>query len=101
NVESLEKYHHCLLRETLPVAAREEVNYDLRLREAIAFGLRQVKGIELAPLERRYGIAPLKRFRTPIAQAMSAGWLEFQGASLRPTRSGLAFADNLGLAFIE
>ena len=100
NVESIEKYHHCLLRETLPVAAREEVNYDLRLREAIAFGLRQVRGIELAQLERRYGIAPLKRFRTPIAQATSAGWLEIQGASLRPTRAGLAFADDLGLAFI-
>ena len=83
------------------MAAREEVNYDLRLREAIAFGLRQVKGIELAQLERRYGIAPLKRFRTPIAQTTSAGWLEIQGASLRPTRAGLAFADNLGLAFIE
>jgi len=101
NVESLQEYHYCLLRAALPVAAREEVNYDLRLREAIAFGLRQVKGIELAQLERRYGIAPLKRFRTPIAQTTSAGWLEIQGASLRPTRAGLAFADNLGLAFIE
>ena len=101
NVESLEEYHHCLLRETLPVAAREEMNNDLRLREAIAFGLRQVKGVELAPLERRYGVSPLKRFRTPIAQARSAGWLEIHGASLRPTRAGLAFADNLGLAFIE
>ena len=101
NVESLAEYHHCLVRETLPVGAREEVNDDLRLREAIAFGLRQIKGIELAPLERRYGIAPLKRFRIPIAQATSAGWLEIQGASLRPTRLGLVFTDSLGLAFIE
>ncbi|MEP6601464.1 MAG: radical SAM family heme chaperone HemW [Nitrospirota bacterium] len=101
NVESLEEYHHCLLRETLPVAGREEVNYDLRLREAIAFGLRRVNGVELASLERRYGIAPLKRFRTAIAQARSAGWLEIHGSSLRPTLAGLAFADDLGLAFIE
>src|SRR5207247_9889471 len=76
NVESLEEYHHCVLRGALPVAAREEVNYDLRLREAIAFGLRQIKGVDLAQLEHRYGIAPLKRFRAPIAQARSIGWLE-------------------------
>jgi len=100
NVESLEEYHHCLLRGALPVAAREEVNYDLRLREAIAFGLRQIKGVDLAQLEHRYGIAPLKRFRAPIAQARSIGWLEIQGASLRPTLAGLTFADDLGLAFL-
>jgi oxygen-independent coproporphyrinogen-3 oxidase len=100
NIESLEEYHHCLLQRVLPVEAREEVNHDLRLREAIAFGLRHVKGVDLAQLERRYGIAPLKRFRTPIAQARSAGWLEIEEAALRPTLAGLAFADDLGLAFI-
>jgi oxygen-independent coproporphyrinogen-3 oxidase len=100
NTDSLDTYHSCLLRRTLPLAECEPADGDLRLREAIAFGLRRLKGVHLRSLERRYGIAPQERFRAPIALGVSAGWLLVDGDCLRVTRTGLACADELAVAFI-
>ena len=100
NAESLETYHESLLRGEPPVTEREEADGDLRLREALAFGFRLVSGVELTSLERRYGVPPLERFRVPIQHAMNIGWLELDGEVLRPTATGLAFADDLASSFL-
>jgi len=100
NAESLEAYHESLLLGQAPVTEREEADGDLRLREALAFGLRLVRGVELTPLERRYGISPFQRFRVPIEHAKKVGWLAIDGAVLSPTATGMAFADDLAASFL-
>lgn len=100
NAESLQTYHDSLLRGQAPVTEREEADCDLRLREAVAFGLRLVSGVEMTGLKHRYGVSPLERFQRPIEQARNAGWLRIDGEVLRPTATGLAFADDLAAAFL-
>ncbi|HEY3197325.1 MAG TPA: radical SAM family heme chaperone HemW [Nitrospirales bacterium] len=100
NAESLETYHESLLRGQAPVTERDEADDDLRLREALAFGLRLVSGVELTSLARRYGVSPLERFQSPIEQARTVGWLKINGEVLCPTATGLAFADDLAASFL-
>lgn len=100
NVASLEDYHRFLAGGMLPIAEREPANEDLRLREALAFGLRTVSGVKLGSLERRYGRFPLERFREPIGRLTREGWLVLEGDVLRPSAEGILFADDLALVFL-
>jgi oxygen-independent coproporphyrinogen-3 oxidase len=100
NVESLEEYHRLLAGRALPIADREAADPDLRLREAMAFGLRKVAGVQLRPLKQRYGVSPRERFREPIERLVTGGWIEIKGGRVRPTFAGLALADNLAMAFL-
>jgi oxygen-independent coproporphyrinogen III oxidase len=101
NVQSLDEYHACLLRDGFPVVERDQADEDLRLREAFAFGLRLANGVDWKRLQRRYGVMALERFRKPIEAALNLRWLEFRGNCLRATRVGLTFADDLGGMFIN
>lgn len=100
NVASLEDYHRLITEDKLPIAEREPADEDLRLREALAFGLRAVSGVQLGPLERRYGRSPLERFQDPIRRLTHEGWLVLEGDVLRPSSEGILFADELALAFL-
>jgi oxygen-independent coproporphyrinogen III oxidase len=100
NVESLDRYHRFLAQGLLPVLEYEAADPDLRFREAIAFGLRTVRGVELAGLEECYGIAAGERFKEPIAELVSGGWLSINDGFLRASSRGLLVADNLGRAFL-
>jgi oxygen-independent coproporphyrinogen-3 oxidase len=100
NVESLHEYDGCLSQRNLPVMERESGAADLRLREAIAFGLRKVSGVQLRLLEERYGISSQVRFREPIERLTAAGWLHLEEDVVRPTVAGLSLADELALNFL-
>jgi oxygen-independent coproporphyrinogen-3 oxidase len=100
NVASLEEYHRMVKEGVLPIAEREPGTPDLRLREAMAFGLRMVGGVRLEPLEFRYGVAPLDRFRDPIEHLTRDGWLILEEGVLRPSAAGIIFADSLAAAFL-
>lgn len=100
NVPSLEEYHRMVTEGVLPIAEREPGTPDLRLREAMAFGLRMVGGVRLKPLEFRYGVAPLDRFRDPIEHLTHDGWLILEEGVLRPSAAGVIFADSLAAAFL-
>ncbi len=100
NVESLDAYHASLLRDAFPLVERDQADEDLRLREAFAFGLRLVSGVDWKRLQRRYRVMVLERFQKPIETALNLRWLEFNGDRLRATRLGLTFADDLGCMFI-
>ncbi len=100
NVASLEEYHRLVTGGALPITEREPGNPDLRLREALAFGLRTVGGVKLKTLQKRYGVAPLERFREPIARLTREGWLVLDGDVLRPSADGIVFADDLAVAFL-
>jgi oxygen-independent coproporphyrinogen III oxidase len=100
NIESLDGYYGCLSHRNLPVAEREFGAAELRLREAIAFGLRSVAGVKLNVLTMRYGMELSDGIRRSIDQVLTGGWVTFDGENLRPTRAGLAVADELAIAFL-
>ena len=99
-VASLEEYHRLGSAGRLPIAEREPGTADLRLREAVAFGLRMIAGIACAPLRERYGLDPIERFREPIERLTSDRWMILDGGVLRPSDDGLLLADELGAAFL-
>ena len=100
NVESLAEYHRLIDEGHYPVSEREPGSAELRLREALAFGLRNVQGVELGPLGIRYGAPPLARFQEAIARLTQMEWVSLEGEILRPTAAGLLFADELAMAFL-
>ncbi len=100
NVASLEEYHRMVTEGVLPIAEREPGTPDLRLREAMAFGLRMVGGVRVEPLESRYGVDPLDRFRDAIERMTRDGWLILEDGVLRPSGAGIMFVDSLAAAFL-
>jgi oxygen-independent coproporphyrinogen-3 oxidase len=100
NVASLEEYHRMVTEGVLPIAEREPGTPDLRLREAMAFGLRMVGGVRVESLESRYGVDPLDRFRDPIEHLTRDGWLILEDGVLRPSPGGILFADSVAAAFL-
>jgi len=100
NVASLDEYHRLVTSGLAPVAERETGTPDLRLREAMVFGLRTVEGVRLSPLERRYRLDPVERFHRPIERLTREGWLAWEGERLRPSPAGMMMADELAVAFL-
>jgi oxygen-independent coproporphyrinogen III oxidase len=100
HVESLKEYHRLVTSGMAPVAEWERGTPDLRLREAMAFGLRTVEGVRVSPLKRRYRLDPIERFRRPIEKLTREGWLAWEGERLRPSPAGMLMADELAVAFL-
>lgn len=100
NVESLREYHRLVEDGRAPIAERETGTPELRVREAVAFGLRTVEGVRLGALRRRYHLDPVARLKEPIERLIRDGWLVLEGDVLRPGRSSLAMADELALALL-
>lgn len=99
-VASLEAYHRLVSAGVPPVAEREPGTPDLRLREAVAFGLRTVAGVACAPLRKRYCLDPIERFREPIERLTCDGWVVLEGDVLRASDDGLLLADELAVALL-
>ena len=92
-VASLEEYHRLESASMPPVAEKEPGTPDLRLREAVAFGLRTVAGVACAPLRERYCLDPIERLTRD-------GWVILDGEVLRLSDDGLMLADELAVAFL-
>jgi oxygen-independent coproporphyrinogen-3 oxidase len=100
NVESLDAYHRFVEDGRAPIVEREKGTPELRVREAVAFGLRTVAGVRLATLKSRYHLDPVARFRGPIERLTRDGCLVLDGDVLRPSAAALAIADELAVAFL-
>jgi oxygen-independent coproporphyrinogen-3 oxidase len=97
---SLEEYHRLVSAGVPPVAEKEPGTSSLRLREAVAFGLRTVAGVACTPLRERYRLDPIERFREPIERLTRDGWVILEGEVLRASDDGLMLADELAVAFL-
>jgi len=100
NAASLEDYHRLVSGGERPVLERETGTPELRAREALAFGLRMARGVDLKPLGKRYALDLGARFRTPIERLAAGRWLVLEETVLKPTYAGLAVADELAMAFL-
>ncbi len=99
-VESLEEYHRLVSAGVPPIAEREAGTPDLRLREAVAFGLRAVAGVACTSLRERYCLDPIERFRGPIERLARGGWVVLEGEVLRASDDGLLLADELAVTLL-
>jgi oxygen-independent coproporphyrinogen-3 oxidase len=100
NVESLGEYHRLVADGKAPIAERETGTPDLRVREAVVFGLRTVEGVRLDALDRRYHLDPVVRLKEPIERLTRDGWLVLEGGVLRPRPAALMMADELAVALL-
>jgi len=100
SVASLEEYHRLVSAGVPPVVEKEAGTPLLRLREAVAFGLRTVAGVACAPLRERYCLDPIERFREPIERLTRDRWVVLDGEVLRASDDGLMLADELAVAFL-
>ena len=70
-----------------------------RLLESLMLGLRTSDGVDLAALERRFGLPLIARNESRVEQWCGAGWVQAADGRLQPTPRGLAVADHLAASF--
>ena len=78
----------------LPVEQLESVTRESALEEELFLGLRRLDGIDVAMIEREYGVAVGKRFE----RLMSAGLVEQEGSWVRLAPGKLSVANEV---FVE
>jgi oxygen-independent coproporphyrinogen III oxidase len=78
----------------LPIEQLEEVTRESALEEELFLGLRKLDGIDVAQIERQYGVAVEPRFE----RLMSAGLVEREGSRVRLAPGKLSIANEV---FVE
>ena len=97
NHRSVERYIHAIPNGEAPVAGSEILTADELRMEALFLGFRTRRGIDLRDFEEKYGYDLLGGKREALQRLAAAGLIEITGGSIRPTRPGLAVADQLAL----
>ena len=97
NHRSVEKYVGALLNGEMPVEDAEILTADQLRMEALFLGFRTRGGIDLCDFEEKYRCNPLDGKRDALQRLAAAGLIEISGGRIRPTRTGLAVADQLAL----
>jgi oxygen-independent coproporphyrinogen III oxidase len=94
NMHDSAKYVACIETGVSPREMIEPVTQQQALDEELFLGLRQLEGIDLARVEKRYGV----NLRTRIASLREQGLLEMDGANLRLASGYLTVANEV---FVE
>lgn len=85
----------------LPCAGSAETLRPLqRAAEAVWLGIRRTSGVDLVAIEQRLGMPLLGLFEPILASQLEAGWVAFDGRTLRLTPDGLLMADRVGGDFL-
>jgi oxygen-independent coproporphyrinogen-3 oxidase len=101
NVEDLAAYNAALTVGQLPIAASEQLSAAQRHREAIAFGLRRIEGIELSRVQDLVlATPPDRQWHEELERFLSLGLLEQSTDRLRLTEAGRRFADSVAAALM-
>lgn len=78
----------------LPAQVEKRTRADLE-NEAVWLALRTSDGIDRAAHARRFGSDPVVTRQSEIARCVERSWLQVDAHSVRPTPSGLLFADEI------
>jgi oxygen-independent coproporphyrinogen-3 oxidase len=101
NVDDLAAYNAALTVGQLPIAASEQLSPVQRRREAIAFGLRRIDGVELERVQEMVlGNTSDRQWEADLERFLSLGWLEQSTDRLRLTERGRRFADSVAAALM-
>ncbi len=96
NAENLAAYHRSLEAGTLPIQERELLTPDQRRREAIVFGLRLIRGIDLGAIQG----AMDRTWKQVFDRLMDQGLLEEWSGRGRMTKRGRRFADSISVELL-
>jgi coproporphyrinogen III oxidase-like Fe-S oxidoreductase len=100
-VRHLGKWQGLLEARSLPVESREALDADTLADEAILLGLRCIAdGLELAVLERDYGVDLLTERGAVLAELERAGLIHPVTDRVRLTTEGAAVADAVALRLV-
>jgi coproporphyrinogen III oxidase-like Fe-S oxidoreductase len=100
-VRHLGRWQGLLASRSLPVDSREALDADTLADEAVLLGLRCIAdGLELAVLERDYGVDLLTERGAVLAELEAAGLIHPVTDRVRLTTDGAAVADAVALRLI-
>jgi oxygen-independent coproporphyrinogen-3 oxidase len=97
NAHDAARYVAAIERGVLPLEQREEIGAAQALDEEMFLGLRQLEGVDIEAIERRYGL-PLSARLAPL---LARGWLERDGARLRLSPSSLTVSNEVFVALLN
>lgn len=100
NVSETARYVASIERARPMVEWRRRLLPDERLGDALLTGLRLTDGLELATLQRRYGVDVRERYGGRVRPYADAGWLVDDGARWRLTRCGMLVSNEVMRAFV-
>ncbi|GBC93493.1 Oxygen-independent coproporphyrinogen-III oxidase-like protein YqeR [bacterium HR15] len=85
--------------ESLELESEQLTGWD-SVAETILLGLRMIEGVDLAPLEQRYGLPVQAHYRPVIETMVAQGWLIQEGSRIRLTDEGLLWHSEVAMAFL-
>jgi oxygen-independent coproporphyrinogen-3 oxidase len=100
NERDLDRYRARTAAGERALAGSEELDEPTRAFEAVALGLRRVRGFSRRAYAAEFGADPTLRYPRPIADGVNAGLLEVAGDAVRLTPRGRLFANDALVAFV-
>ncbi len=100
NLSSTDEYVHAMSQGRNAAVDVRHLTADERLGDALFTGLRLNAGVDLAAIERRYGVDVWARFGRELQRFVEAGWLVHEPSCLRLTRSGMLLAHEVMTVFV-
>jgi oxygen-independent coproporphyrinogen-3 oxidase len=100
NVADLDAYLRAVDAGTSPVGGSESLDSPTRAFEAVALGLRRVRGLRRSGFGAEFGPAALAQFDVAAAEGRDDGLLEVDGDWMRLTAAGRLLASEACLAFL-
>ncbi|MEP7082795.1 MAG: coproporphyrinogen-III oxidase family protein [Chloroflexota bacterium] len=100
NVRDLDRYLEIAESGERPEAGCETLDEPIRAFEAMALGLRHVRGTSRRAFAAEFGRDPLDRYGPDLHRAMADGLLELQGDIIRLTGAGRLLASEVLAALV-
>ena len=100
NVSETVSYVERVAGGASPVAHERELSTGERATDALFLGLRLTEGVDVAAVERRYGVRVWERWGGDLARCVEAGLLEDDRERLRLTRPGRLLASEVMQVFV-
>jgi len=99
NARGLDRYLAGVEAGERPLDGREVLDTDTRGFEAIALGLRRVRGFARTAFAAEFGEDPVARYRDAVARTVGAGLIEVDADAVRLTPRGRLLASEALVAF--
>ena len=99
NARDLDAYLASVEVGKRPLGGEEALDDAARAFEAMALGLRRVRGLSRRAFSDEFGVDPLDRFGPPIEEAVSRGLLDVDAAEVRLSPQGRLLANDVLVGF--
>ena len=100
NVSETSRYVEAVERGAPVTETRRRLSTDERLGDALITGLRLVEGVDLATVERRYGVDLRARYGAEVRRFVDAGWMVDAGGRWCLTRPGMLASNEVLRTFV-